>query len=89
MKKLYSLLLFSLLSGVANANEAFDKTENLAEEVLDFLTGPFVTTILAIAIAVAGIFLLKGRGNPTLMWGILFGAILIGSAAQIATWLLS
>lgn len=88
MKNLYGFILFSILSGAAKANEAFDKTENLAEEILDFLTGPFVTTVLAIAIVVAGLFLAKGRGNPTLMWGILFGAILIGSAAQIASWLL-
>lgn len=88
MKKIYSLMLFSLLSGVANANEAFDKTENIAEEFLEFMTGPFVTTFLALAIVVAGLFLVKGRGNPALMWGILFGAILIGSASQIATWLL-
>lgn len=89
MKNIYSLMIFSMLSGTASANEAFSKAENRAQEFLDFMTGPFVTTFIALAIVVAGILLAKGRGNPMLMWGIVIGGILIGSAVQLAAWILS
>lgn len=91
MKKLFISAYLSLFSAFAMAedNEAFSKVENKAQEFLDFLTGPIVTTALAIAIVIAGILLARGRGNPALNWGIIFGAILIGSASQLASWLLA
>lgn len=84
-----SLFLFNSAVSLAAENEAFSKVENKFDEILEFMTGSIVTTFLAICIVVAGIFLARGRGNPTLMWGILLGAILIGSASQIASWLLT
>lgn len=91
MKKLAFLAFSTLFTSAAFAeeNEAFSKVENKFEAVLEFLTGPIVTTILAILIVVAGLLLARGRGNPQLNWGIIFGAILIGSATQLASWLLA
>ena len=83
------LLFIYLLPATVLANDAFAKAESKAQEILDFLTGTIVTTLLAIAIVVAGLFLAKGRGNPQLMWGIIIGSILIGSSVNLASWLLS
>lgn len=92
-KALFKLALLAALLALAVfepafAADPFDAAEERSNEVLDFMTGGFAATIVAIVIAVAGICMLKGWISAGWAASLAAGAITIGSAAHIAKWLI-
>lgn len=86
------VLLFSLLVLAtfepAFANSPFDAAEDKTQDLLDFLTGGFAALILTIVLVIVGLCLLKGWIQVGWAISIAVGAIIIGSAAHIAAWLI-
>lgn len=72
----------------AFANDPFAAAEDKTQDLLDFLTGGFAALILTIVLVIVGLCLLKGWIQVGWAISIAVGAIIIGSAAHIADWLI-
>ncbi|PCH54379.1 MAG: hypothetical protein COC22_00160 [Flavobacteriaceae bacterium] len=97
MKDLFFKVLFTsaaiILPAINTANAAstniFDKPQTKFQEFMDFLNA-FVPHLVALAVIVGGIGLMfpKAMRLDASVWkGVIFGAIIIGSADGIASWL--
>ena len=72
------------ISRVAFAEPAFAATggniENMANAILDLLTGPLAKTAAAIAIVVCGYMYFTGRGSAQLLVTVIVGCFLVFSS---------
>lgn len=85
-------LLFALIALAvfepAFANDPFAAAEDKTQELLDFLTGGFAALIVTIVLVIVGLCLLKGWIQVGWAISIAVGAIVIGSAPHLASWLI-
>jgi len=69
--------------------QSLDPLENMADEVVDFILGPFLTSLATIVVAGVGIACWRGR----IAWGwlgaALLGAVIAFGAPEIVDWISS
>jgi len=82
-------LLFPELADAASS-AATNKAESRGQDIVDFLTGSFAVILVTIAIIISaiGVIIMK-RMEPMTALYIIGGALVIGSAADLAAWALS
>jgi len=82
----FTLIDFALADGV---NDPFEKATEKTEEATALLTGQFAVAICTLVIVIAAIALMMNKLRMEWAMRIIAGALLVGSAAGIATWVMS
>lgn len=87
-KLLFRLTTFfiGVMPSVAFASDPFEKGTSKIEELADNLSGPIAIAFFTVAIIVVGYLLATGKMRMGLAIGIIGGAVVIASAAAIASW---
>ena len=71
------------------ASDPFSKATDKTNEITDFLSGHFAGAACTLVIVIAGLLWFAGKLKPEWALRIAGGAILVGSASEIAGFLFS
>ena len=92
VKHFYALAIVQLLiarSAIAGSSDPFAKAADKTEEFVGMIAGKFAIAIATLAIVVAGIAMMMGKLRMEWFLKIAGGAILIGSAGAVASWMMA
>jgi len=91
VSRYYHAFLFSLFSFQVSAqsSDPFEKPTTLANKIAEGLSGELAVAVLTIVIIVVGFLSLRGRIPKEHAIAVAISAVIIGSAAQIANWLIN
>lgn len=83
-----SFFVTAAMHRLAMAADPFSQATDKTNEITDFLSGHFATAACTLVIVIAGLMWFAGRLKPEWALRIAGGAILIASAAEIASFLI-
>lgn len=91
MNRAYVFIVANLLPVLAYAasDDPFAKPTNILNKIIEFVAGPFAAAVLTLAIMVVGFLTFKGRIPAAMGWSVVAGGVIIGTAAQIANFILA
>lgn len=93
LKRIYwegvTFIMTMLAGGMSYAaDDPFEAATEKTNEIVESLTGGLAIALCTVAIIVAGLGMLFGKIQKETAFKIIGGAIIIGSAAGIADWLI-